>query len=50
MPANTLTEMILGYGVILGILLLYVLSLILRFRRAKTNQHDFSENSHTSSH
>ena len=35
MPAETLNEMILGFGVILGILLIYVFSLILRIRKAK---------------
>ena len=38
MPANTQTEMILGFSVILGVLLLYVLSLILRFRKAQNQK------------
>jgi hypothetical protein len=38
MPANTLNEMILGYAVILGILLIYVISLIIRTRIAKTQR------------
>ena len=38
MPADTLTEMILGFSVILGVLLLYVLSLFLRVRKAKNRQ------------
>lgn len=38
MPANTLTEMIMGLGVITGILLLYALSLALRYRRTKCNR------------
>jgi hypothetical protein len=36
MPANTLSDMILGFSVILGVLLLYVISLILRFRKARS--------------
>lgn len=35
MPPDTLNEMILGFSVILGLLLFYVLTLILRYRRAK---------------
>lgn len=38
MPADTLTEMILGFSVILGVLLLYVLSLFLRVRKAQNRQ------------
>ena len=30
MPANTLNEMILGFSVILGILLIYIITLIIR--------------------
>jgi hypothetical protein len=33
MPADTLNEMILGFAVIIGILILYVLSLVIRFRK-----------------
>ncbi len=35
MPADTLNDMILGFAVILGVLTLYVLSLILRIAKAK---------------
>ena len=35
MPANTLIDMILGYTVILGILLIYILTLIVRTRKAR---------------
>jgi hypothetical protein len=35
MPADTFSEMILGFGVILGILLIYVLTLILRTQNAR---------------
>ena len=42
MPVNTLNEMILGFAVILGVLLIYILSLILRTRRAK-NRHEHSQ-------
>jgi hypothetical protein len=38
MPANTLTDMILGYAVILGILLIYILTLIIRTRKARTQR------------
>jgi hypothetical protein len=39
MPANTLNDMILGYAVILGILLIYILTLIIRIRKAR-HQHE----------
>jgi|GEM_PF-1040709 hypothetical protein len=42
MPVDTLNEMILGFAVILGVVLIYVLSLILRTRRAK-KQHENSQ-------
>jgi len=35
MPANTLNDMILGFAIILGILLVYGLSLAIRLRHAK---------------
>jgi len=35
MPTDTFSEMILGFGVILGILLIYVLTLILRTQNAR---------------
>lgn len=35
MPAETLNQMILGFAVILGILVIYVVSLIIRLRKAK---------------
>ena len=35
MPANTMNDMILGYAVILGILLIYVIILFIRIRAAK---------------
>jgi hypothetical protein len=38
MPANTLNDMILGYAVILGILLMYILTLIIRTRKARDHQ------------
>ena len=40
MPANTLNEMILGYAVILGILLIYVITLIIRTHIAKAQRND----------
>jgi hypothetical protein len=35
MTPDTLNEMILGFSVILGILLLYAISIFIRFRREK---------------
>jgi hypothetical protein len=35
MPAETLNEMILGFAVILGVLVMYIITLILRTRHAK---------------
>ncbi len=40
MPADTLTDMILGFSVILGVLLVYVISLILRVRKARSQGND----------
>lgn len=36
MPPNTISEMILGFAVILGILLIYIITLIIRTRKAKS--------------
>jgi hypothetical protein len=38
MPANTLNDMILGYAVILGILLIYILTIFIRTRKARHQQ------------
>ena len=38
MLVNTLTDMIMGFAVILGILVVYVISLILRTQKAKTRR------------
>ena len=38
MPANTLNDMIFGYAVILGVLLIYVISLIIRTHTAKAKR------------
>ena len=35
MTPNTSPDMILGFAVLLGILLVYVLSLVIRFRKAR---------------
>lgn len=43
MPADTLTEMILGFSVILGGLLLYALSLFLRIRRAQNRKKNIKD-------
>lgn len=39
MPADTFNEMVLGFAVILGILLIYVLTLIWRFWRLRRLQY-----------
>ena len=46
--ADTLTEMILGFSVILGVLGVYILTLAIRMRRARTKQDEISKN-HTDS-
>ena len=46
MLANTLTDMILGFAVILGILVVYVISLILRTQKAKTSRENKPGNHH----
>ena len=38
MPANTLNDMILGFAVILGTILIYIITLIIRIRSA--TKHD----------
>lgn len=38
MPANTLNDMILGYAVIFGVLLIYIISLIVRTKIAKNRR------------
>ena len=43
MPLNTLPEMILGFTVILGILLIYVVTLILRTRKAKSQYQEMQD-------
>jgi hypothetical protein len=35
MPLNTMPDMILGFAVLLGILLVYIISLVIRIRKAK---------------
>ena len=35
MTPNTSPDMILGFAVLLGIMLVYVLSLVIRFRKAR---------------
>jgi hypothetical protein len=40
MPADTLNEMILGFSVILGVLVLYTLSLLLRIRKSQRQLKD----------
>lgn len=37
MPIDTLNEMIFGFAVILGILLIYIVSLFVRYKRKKRN-------------
>jgi hypothetical protein len=43
MPLNTLPEMILGVAVILGVLLIYIVTLIIRTRKAKTRYQQSQE-------
>lgn len=43
MPANTFNDMILGYAVILAILLIYILTLIIRTRLAKTRRNNHAQ-------
>jgi len=40
MPANTLNEMILGFSVILGILLIYIITLIIRTHHLTKTKRD----------
>ena len=35
MPLNTMPDMVLGFAVLLGILLVYIISLVIRIRKAK---------------
>ncbi len=44
MPANTLNDMILGFTVILGVLLIYVLTLVIRIRRARAMRGKIQQN------
>ncbi len=44
MPANTLNDMILGFAVILGVLLIYVLTLVIRTRRARVQRERNQQN------
>ena len=37
-PANTLSYMLLGYGVIFGIMFLYLVSLVVRWRNLKQDE------------
>lgn len=43
MPADTFSDMILGFAVILSVLLVYVLSLIIRNHQAKSIYRDLTE-------
>ena len=43
MPLNTLPEMVLGFAVILGILLVYIVTLIIRTRKAKSRYQDMQD-------
>lgn len=45
MPADTVLDMILGFSVILGVLLLYIISLFWRTRKARQRQQNQAENS-----
>lgn len=37
-PANTLSYMLLGYGVIFGVMLIYIISLAVRTRNLKQDE------------
>ena len=43
MPSDTLNEMILGFSVILGVLLFYTLTLIIRTKKARDQQENKPE-------
>ncbi len=43
MPANTMNSMILGYAVILGLLVLYGISLAVRITRVKKRLNNHEE-------
>ncbi len=47
MPLNTLPEMILGFALILGFLLLYVVSLIIRTYKAKARHQKIQDHKST---
>jgi len=44
MPVDTMTEMILGFSVIIGVLVVYILTLVARVRRAQAKNELISEN------
>jgi preprotein translocase subunit YajC len=44
MPADTMTEMILGFSVIIGVLVVYFLILTARIKRAQAKNDQISEN------
>lgn len=44
MPADTMNEMILGFAVIVGVLILYAVTLMLRTRQAKNKQRTHQDN------
>ncbi|HEY9121474.1 MAG TPA: hypothetical protein VIM80_00610 [Brevefilum sp.] len=44
MPADTMTEMILGFSVIIGVLMVYILILTARIKRARAKNELISEN------
>ena len=43
MPSATLNEMILGFAVILGVLAIYVLTLIVRIHKVRNHQKEQTE-------
>ncbi len=44
MPVDTMTEMILGFSVIIGVLVVYILMLAARIKRARDKNDRLSEN------
>lgn len=43
MPSDTMNEMILGFAVILGVLLVYTLTLIIRTKKARAKHENQPE-------
>ena len=44
MPADTMNAMVLGFAVILAVLIIYTITLALRYRRAQKKQRFLQDN------